>query len=328
VAAPIRIGIMGAGAVAQYALIKPAERNPGVLDIAAVGARDTARAAEYAARHGIRGATTYQGLLDDPEIEAVYIATPNALHCEWTLKALAAGKAVLCEKPIGSNAAEAERMAAAGGLLVEALHWRYHPQTARMRALLDAGALGALRSIDFTFLVPGRYFEPDDIRFQRDLSGGAAMDVGYYAVSFLRVAAGAEPEAVLNARAVEVAPGVDGAMTAELRFPGGCVGRLDVSLVAERDDFAIAAEIVGERGRLRIVNPVHPQNGGGLELETDGRTSVTPPEAMPTYDWQARAFAVNVRDGAPVLATAADAAANMRVIDDLYRAAGMRPRGL
>jgi predicted dehydrogenase len=324
---PVRIGILGAGTVATYALMKPVERNPGHLEIVSVAARDADRAAAYAAKYGIPGSSTYEAMLDDPDIDAVYIATPNALHCEWSLKAIDAGKAVLCEKPLGSNADEAERMAEAGGLLVEALHTRYHPQTARMRSMLEEGVLGNVREISCTFLVPRRYFQPDDIRFQAELSGGATMDVGYYATSFMRIAGLAEPE-VVRAAAVEVAPGVDGAMKAELRFPNGAVGRMNLSLIDDADDFTIAGEIIGERGRIGIVNPVHPQHGRGLELDIAGETKVIPPEAMPTYDWQTIDFAANVREGTPVLATAEDAVRNMRVIDDIYRAAGMRPRGL
>lgn len=324
---PVRIGILGAGAVAKYALIAPARRDNGIV-VASVAARDANRAAAYAAANGIPRASTYDEMLADPEIEAVYVATPNSLHCEWTLKALDAGKAVLCEKPLGSNAAEARRMADAPGLLVEALHWRYHPQSDRMRQLIEGGAIGALTEIDFTFLVPGKYFQPDDIRFRRDLSGGAVMDLGYYAISFLRFVAGAEPEAILRAEAVQIAPDVDGAMKAEMRFPGGCIARMNLSLVDKADDFTIAAEITGERGSISIVNPVHPQNGGGLDVIVEGAARNYPPEKPATYDWQARAFARNVREDAPVLTTAREGAAIMQVIDDVYRAAGMNPRGV
>ena len=278
---PVRIGILGAGAVAKYALIAPARRDNGIV-VASVAARDADRAAAYAAANGIPRASTYDEMLADPEIEAVYVAMPNSLHCDWTLKALDSGKAVLCEKPL----------------------------------------------IDFTFLVPGKYFQPDDIRFRRDLSGGAVMDLGYYAISFLRFVAGAEPESILRADAVQIAPDVDGAMKAEMRFPGGCVARMNLSLVDEADDFTIAAEITGERGRMSIVNPVHPQNGRGLDVIVDGATRNHPPEKPATYDWQARAFARNVREGTPVLTTAREGAAIMQVIDDVYRAAGMNPRGV
>lgn len=327
-AAPVRLGVLGAGAIAKYGLFAPVSRVGGI-DIVAVGARDAARAAEYARENGIPRGATYQALLDDPDIEAVYVALPNSLHCEWTVKALEAGKAVLCEKPCASNEGEARIMAEAakrtGGILVEAVHWLYHPQTPRMKQILDAGALGALREIKFNFLVPGKYFTPDDIRFSTVLAGGATMDLGYYAVSFLRYVGG-EPE-ITSATATEFRPGIDGAMVAEMRFPGGCVGHMDLSLNYGADDFVISAEIVGERGRMILENPVHPSRGGGVELEIDGVRTVEAPHKRATYDWQALGFAANVRDGAPILTPAEEGIANMRVIDDVYRAAGMKPRG-
>ena len=327
-AAPVRLGVLGAGAIAKYGLFAPISRVGGI-DVVAVGARDAARASEYAKDNGIPRGDTYQALLDDPDIEAIYVALPNSLHCEWTVKALEAGKAVLCEKPFGSNEAEASIMAEAarrtGGILVEALHWRYHPQSVRMKQIIEDDALGALRQINFNFLVPGKYFTADDIRFSVALAGGATMDLGYYAISFLRYVGG-EPE-ITSATATEFKPGIDGTMKAEMRFPGGCIGRMDLSLNYDADDFIINAEIIGDRGRMILENPVHPSRGGGIELEIDGVRTVEAPDKRATYDWQALGFAANVREGTPVLATAEEAIANMRVIDNVYRAAGMKPRG-
>ncbi|MGE0666246.1 MAG: Gfo/Idh/MocA family protein [Sphingomonadales bacterium] len=327
-AAPVRLGVLGAGAIAKYGLFAPISRV-GAIEVVAVGARDAARAGEYARENGIPRGDTYQGLLDDPSIEAVYNALPNALHCEWTVKALEAGKAVLCEKPFASNEAEARIMAEAaqrtGGILVEAVHWLYHPQSPRMKQLLDDGAIGALREINFSFLVPGKYFTADDIRFSPALAGGATMDLGYYAISFLRYVGG-EPE-ITSAAASEFRPGIDGAMKAEMRFPGGAVGRMDLSLDYDADDFIIAAEIIGERGRMILENPVHPSRGGGIVMEVDGARTVEAPHKRATYDWQALGFAANVREGTPILTPADEGIANMRVIDAVYRAAGMKPRG-
>ncbi len=327
-AEPVRLGVLGAGAIAKYGLFAPISRVGGI-DVVAVGARDAARAGEYAIENGIPRGDTYQGLLEDPSIEAVYNALPNSLHCEWTVKALEAGKAVLCEKPFASNEAEARIMADAakrtGVLLVEAVHWLYHPQSPRMKQLLDDGAIGALREINFSFLVPGKYFTADDIRFSTDLAGGATMDLGYYATSFLRYVGG-EPKDI-TATATEYRPGIDGAMKAEMRFPGGAVGRMELSLNYDADDFIIRAEILGDRGRMDLENPVHPSRGGGIEMVVDGVRTVEAPHQRATYDWQALAFAANVREGTPVLTTAEEGIANMRVIDEIYRAAGMKPRG-
>jgi predicted dehydrogenase len=327
-AAPVRLGVLGAGAIAKYGLFAPVSRVGGI-EVVAVGARDAARADEYAKENGIPRGDTYQGILDDPSIEAVYNALPNSLHCEWTVKALEAGKAVLCEKPFASNETEARIMADAakrtGGILVEAVHWLYHPQSPRMKALIEAGAVGALREINFRFLVPGKYFTADDIRFSPALSGGATMDLGYYAISFLRYVGG-EPE-IISAAASEARPGIDGAMNAEMRFTGGAIGRMDLSLNYDAEDFVIAAEIIGERGRMILENPVHPSRGNGIEMDVGGVRTVEAPHSRATYDWQALAFAAVVRDGAPILTTADEGIANMRVIDQIYRAAGMKPRG-
>src|SRR5512143_3841429 len=154
---PLRIGILGAARIAPMALVRPARQVPEAA-ILAVAARDPVRAQKFAHTHGIaRVHPSYDALLADPEIDAVYNPLPNSLHCEWTIRALEAGKHVLCEKPLASNAAEAERMAAVaqqtGRVLVEAFHWRYHPLAARMRAILDSGELGTLRHIETHFCI-------------------------------------------------------------------------------------------------------------------------------------------------------------------------------
>ena len=223
---PLRIGTLGAARITPSALVRPARETAGV-EILAVAARDPDRARKFAARHGIpRVHASYEALLDDPDIEAIYNPLPNALHCEWTLRALDAGKHVLCEKPLGSNEVEAQRMVAAAartGLVVaEAFHWRYHPLAARMREILDSGELGAVRHVDAGMCIPLPLL--GDIRYQLALAGGALMDVGCYPVSIVRFLAGAEPE-VVSARVKEIRPGVDRFAETELRFPGGVTGR-------------------------------------------------------------------------------------------------------
>src|SRR5947208_6211709 len=223
---PLRFGILGAARIAPMALVKPARRVPEAT-VLAVAARDPERARRFAARHGIpRVHQSYDALLADPEIDAVYNPLPNALHAPWTIRALAAGKHVLCEKPFAANAAEAEEMARAaeraGRVLVEAFHWRYHPLFARMRAILDAGEIGQIRHLEAHFCIPLPL--PNDIRYRKDLAGGALMDTGCYTVSVLRHLAGAEP-AVESARGWWTRGGVDRAMEASLRFPDGRTAR-------------------------------------------------------------------------------------------------------
>ncbi|MEE9606992.1 MAG: Gfo/Idh/MocA family oxidoreductase, partial [Myxococcota bacterium] len=255
---PLRIGTLGAARIAPRALVKPARELAGT-SVVAVAARDEARARKFAARHGIpRVHASYDALISDPEIDAVYNPLPNALHCEWTLRALKAGKHVLCEKPLASNAEEAERMAQAahetGRVLVEAFHHLYHPLAARMKAIVDSGRLGAVRHLEAELCAP--YFVPGDIRYRHDLAGGATMDMGCYPISLVRFLAGAEPE-VVSAEARLSSPQVDRYMDARLRFPDGRTGRIRASLCSTRL-LAIGARVRGDEGELRVLNPVMP----------------------------------------------------------------------
>jgi predicted dehydrogenase len=194
-ARPLRVGVLGAARITPMALLAPA-RRVGEATIVAVAARDAERARRFARRHDVpRVHDTYEALLADPEIEAVYNPLPNSLHAAWTTRALAAGKHVLSEKPVASNAAEAEAMAAAargsGLVLMEAFHYRYHALFARTREILRAGELGRVDRLQAHFCIP--LLRPRDIRYRADLAGGALMDTGCYAVHWLRHTAKAEP---------------------------------------------------------------------------------------------------------------------------------------
>src|SRR5512142_2648683 len=175
---PIRIGILGAAAIVPMALTNPACRVPEA-QIAAIAARDPQRAQAFARKHHVpRVHQNYSDLLADPEIDAVYNPLPNGLHAEWTIRALRAGKHVLCEKPLASNAREAETMAGVaretGLILSEAFAYRYHPLTRRVKEILTSGELGKVRHIEahFCFLLPS----PKNIRYQYELAGGSLMD--------------------------------------------------------------------------------------------------------------------------------------------------------
>jgi predicted dehydrogenase len=222
----LRIGILGAARIAPYALIRPARSMPEV-QIAAIAARDPDRARRFARKHGIpKVHNSYAALIEDSNIDAVYNALPNSLHAVWTLRALQAGKHVLCEKPMASNAHEAARMAeaaqAAGRLLVEAFHYRYHPLALRMKEIIDSGELGHLAHFEASFcvLIP----DPGNIRFRYDCAGGSTMDVGCYAINLLRYLAAAEPE-VTQATARLLTAQIDRYMEADFRFPSGATGR-------------------------------------------------------------------------------------------------------
>lgn len=324
---PVRIGILGAARIAPMALIRPAKQVPEAA-IVAVAARDPARAAAFARKHGIpRVAESYAALLDDPEVDAIYNPLPNSLHAEWSIKAMEAGKDVLCEKPIASNADEAAAMvqvaARTGRLLVEAFHYRYHPLAARMKAIVDSGALGAVRHIEAVMCIP--LVIPGDIRYRWDLAGGATMDIGCYAINMVRFLAGAEPE-VVRAEARLSSPKVDRWMTADFRFADGRSGRFTCSLFSSQL-LQLRALVQGERGKLRIFNPLAPHFYHRLTLRTADGTTRERVVGDPTYTHQLRAFAAAVRDRSALPTDARDGIANMRVIDAVYEKAGLPRRG-
>jgi predicted dehydrogenase len=323
----LRIGTLGAARITPGALIKPARQIPEVT-VAAVAARDPERARRFAAKHRIRRVhDSYQQLIDDAAIDAVYNPLPNSLHARWTLRAIEAGKHVLCEKPFTANAAEAAEVAAAaaatGLVVMEAFHYRYHPLARRMREVVGSGEIGALRYLEASLCFPLPRFS--DIRYSYDLAGGATMDAGCYAINWLRMIGPGEPE-VLSARARLHGPDVDRAMAASFRFAGGVLGRMTASLWSGQL-LRLDAKAVGDRGVMRVFNYVSPQTYNRLTVTADGYTRRERVSGEPSYTYQLRAFAAAVRHGDPVLTTPEDAVANMTVIDAVYQAAGLRRRG-
>lgn len=323
----LRIGTLGAARVTPSALLKPARQIPGVT-VAAVAARDPERARRFAAKHRIRRVhDSYQDLIDDPAIDAVYNPLPNSLHAEWTLRAIAAGKHVLCEKPFAANADEADKVAAAaaasGLVVMEAFHYRYHPLARRMLDVVQGGEIGPLRYLEASLCFPLPRFS--DIRYSYALGGGATMDAGCYAINWLRMLGPGEPE-VLSARAKLHGPDVDRAMAASFRFAGGVLGRMTASLWSGQV-LRLDAKAVGDQGVMRVFNYVTPQHFNRLTVAADGYTRRERVSGEPSYTYQLRAFAAAVRHGDPVLTTPEDAVANMTVIDAVYQAAGLSRRG-
>src|SRR5512143_1044048 len=311
---PLRIGVLGAARITPMALIRPARQVPEAA-IVAVAARDPARARAFAAKHGIaRVHDSYAALVADPELDAIYNPLPNSHHAEWTIRALEAGKHVLCEKPLASNAEEARLMAAAaersGRRLVEAFHWRFHPLAARMREVIDSGVLGAVRHVEATMCIPLPL--PNDIRYRYDLAGGATMDTGCYTISVVRFLAGAEPE-VLSAEARLARANVDRWMTAELAFPGGVSGRITCSLFSATL-LKLQAIVRGERGEMRVFNPFAPHFYNRLSVRTAAGTTAERVAGDATYTHQLRAFVAAVRNHTPTPTDPANAIANMAVI--------------
>jgi predicted dehydrogenase len=321
----LRVGILGAARIVPMALVRPAREVPGV-QMTALAARDPQRAQRFARKHGIaRTVASYEALVNDPGIDAVYNPLPNSLHARWTLAALAAGKHVLCEKPFTSNAVEAEqvRVAAdrAGRVVMEAFHYRYHPLAERMRQVARK-ELGKLRHVEVWNCFPLPFFK--DIRYQYELGGGALMDAGSYAVHMARLVGG-EPR-VVSAHATLQKPDVDRRMTAELSFPEGHTGRVVCSMWS-RTLVRMTVRVVGERGEMRVFNPLMPQVLHRFKVSAGGRSHVEHFGRRASYLYQLEAFAAAVRGERPALTPPADSVANMSVIDAIYRAAGMRPRG-
>jgi len=321
--APLRIGILGAARIAPMALIKPANDSSEVV-VGAVGARDATRARDFAAKHGIPTAYgSYEELIADPELDAVYIPLPNGLHGRWTRAALDAGKHVLCEKPFTANAAEAADVAtyaaASDRVVMEAFHYRYHPMALRIEQIIASGELGRLERVETALCFPLPKFS--DIRYDYSLAGGATMDAGCYAVHMARTFGGGEPE-VVSARAKRRDHQVDRAMTAELTFPGGHTGRVRCSMWSA-NLFQMSARVVGERGELRAMNPVMPQLFHRLAVRSSAGKRVERFPRRPTYSYQLDAFAGAVLRGEPVKTSPTDAVQNMTVIDAIYSAAGL-----
>ena len=294
----------------------------------AVAARDRSRADVFAAKHGIPNVhDSYAALLADPEIDAIYNPLPNGLHAEWTIAALEAGKHVLCEKPFTANAKEAEDVAAVatrtGLVVMEAFHYRYHPLAHRMREIVESGELGELVRVESALCFPLPKFS--DIRYQYDLAGGATMDVGTYTVHTARLLGLEEPE-VVSAEAKLRTPDVDRAMRAELQFPSGHTGRITCSMWSTWF-IQTTARVKGDRGEMRVINPTAPQLWHHMRVKSDGKSRTEKFPRRPTYEYQLDAFCAAVLRGVPTLTPPADSIANMRVLDAIYVAAGMTPRG-
>lgn len=304
-------------------LIKPAKANAEVV-IAAVAARDTSRARAFAAKHDIaRVHDSYEALVADPELDAVYNPLPNSLHGCWTRAALASGKHVLCEKPFAANAAEARSVAELAGksgrVVMEAFHYRYHPLASRIEEIVTSGELGKLEWVEATLCYPLPMFS--DIRFDYSLAGGATMDAGCYAVHMARTFGQGTPE-VVSAQAKMHNSTIDRAMTAELRFPGGHTGRVRCSMWSA-NLLQMSARVVGDQGELRVLNPVMPQFFHRLAVRSATGKRVERFPRRASYAYQLDAFAAAVLRGEPVKTTPEDAVENMTVIDAIYLAAGL-----
>jgi len=313
----MRLGLLSTANINRAILAGAAKA--GRIDVAAVASRDASRADTYAAEHGIaRAHGSYEALLADPDVEAVYISLPNGMHHEWTMHALAAGKHVLCEKPYTRHPQEAEEAFdaadAAGLVLAEAFMYRHHPQTATVARLVADGAIGRLCAVKATFTFPLR--DLSDVRALPELDGGALMDVGCYCVSGIRLLAG-EPEHVRGEQ-VTGTTGIDMAFHGTLRCAGDVVGQFEATF---RSPQRQSLEAVGEDGVLVVEAPWRVDWGGSVTLRRDGATELVEVDEADAYTLELENLADAIDGRAPALLGRADAVGQARAIDALYRSA-------
>jgi xylose dehydrogenase (NAD/NADP) len=313
---PVRWGIISTAAINRL-VIPPAQASEKV-DLIAVASRDQARADEYASEWGIKRAYgSYEALLEDPDVEAVYISLPNSLHCPWSIRALDAGKHVLCEKPMSrreAEVAEAFDVADRTGLyLTEAFMYRHNPQTRKAVELVSDGAIGDLRAVRAAFS-----FGLDDatnVRLRADVDGGGLMDVGCYCVSGCRLFAG-EPVHVHGEQVVG-STGVDVVFAGTMRFANDIVGEFDCGLsLPSRDEL----EVMGSDGSLFLDDPWHARRPV-IELRRDGDVDRIEVERADSYGLELENLSDAIRGGGEPLLGRDDAVGQARTIEALYRSA-------
>lgn len=333
---PLRWGLIGTGWIAEKLALAVNETSSGVL--AAVGSRNSETAHAFAARHGIpRAHGSYAALLEDPEVDVIYISTPHPLHAEWAIAALRAGRHVLCEKPLTMNAADAERVVAAardaGVFLMEAFQYRCHPFLARMRDIISSGEIGTVGLIESVFGFH-RPFDAEHRMFNRALGGGGILDLGCYPVSISRALAGAalgrpfaDPTDIVGLARLSETTGVDLVATANLKFENGLLASLSCGPSLPQDS---RVRVFGELGMLEIASkswhaPVTP-----VELRVtleDGatRTEICDPP-LSIYAIEADSVASAIRAGQTEShhMTLDDTLGNMRALDLWLDAAGVR----
>src|SRR4051794_31856592 len=299
----------------------PGAKESDKVELVGVASRTQERADAYAKEWEIPKAYgSYEALLADPEIEAVYISLPNTMHAEWSIKSVEAGKHVLCEKPFTRHPEEVEASwdAAdrAGRLLSEAFMYRHHPQSKRLRQLIDEGAIGEVRLIRAVFSYS--LYDEDNIRLRTDLEGGALMDVGCYCVSGSRLLAG-EPESVFG-EAWFGPSGTDWVFGGTLRFPNDVIGLFDCgTALPDRDEL----EAIGSEGSLFLDNPWHCTEPA-IELRRDGKAGRIEVEHADSYRLELENVSDAIRGEDELLLGRDDALGQARALEALHASATSR----
>jgi D-xylose 1-dehydrogenase (NADP+, D-xylono-1,5-lactone-forming) len=312
----LRWGVISSAQIGLNQVI-PAIQNSSNGRVVCLGTPHPDRVEKRASKLDIpRIHDSYAAVLDDPEVEAVYIPLPNSMHREWTIRAAEQGKHVLCEKPLGLTAAECREMIEACSrhkvLLMEAFMYRFHPQQAVIQEALRSGGLGTLKMVRGAFTFRLNLEDLSNIRLSRELWGGALMDVGCYCINAARAYFGAEPHSVLATARIPPELGVDTTLHVLLEFETG-VSPFVVSLeMASQPQI----EIVGDQGRLEVPNCFTPGDAPpAMALTTGGKRDERALAGANSYQFQVEAFADAVLTGQPAPLPPEDAVANMRVIE-------------
>jgi len=312
----VRFGILSTAHINR--LVIPGAHASSKVDLVAVASRDRARAEAYAREWEIPVAYgSYEELLADDSIEAVYISLPNTLHCEWSIKAVEAGKHVLCEKPMsrhpGDVVAAFDAAEREGRLLTEAFMYRHNPQTARSVELVVSGAIGELRLVRSTFSYS--LYDHSNIRLQPEVEGGALMDVGCYCVSGSRLVAG-EPEA-LAALAWYGETGTDWVFQGLMRFPGDVLAQFYCGTALPESD---ELEVIGSEGSLFVDDPWHCRTPG-IELRRGGEVERIDLECVDSYQLELENLSEAIRGEAGLLLGREDAVAQAEALEALHSSA-------
>jgi predicted dehydrogenase len=312
---PVRWGLLSTARI--NAAVIPGLKESPESELVAVASRTEERAAEYAREWDVpRAHGSYEALLEDPDVDAVYISLPNGPHVEWSVRALEAGKHVLCEKPLARYPADVETAFGAadraGRLLMEAFMWRHHPQTHRVLELVRGGAIGELRLVRTTFSFTLR---AEDVRLDPLLAGGALMDVGCYCVSGARLLAGEPVQA--SAHQVLGRSGVDMRLAGTLVFPGDVLAQIDCAFDLP---FRQGLEAAGSEGTLRVATP-WGIDAPGMFLDREGNSERIDVEPADRYRLQSDNFSRAIRGLEVPLLGREDALGQARTIDALYRSA-------
>jgi predicted dehydrogenase len=317
----LRWGVISTSNIGRRA-VNPAIQASSNGELLAVASREEARAREFAQEGSIPTSYgSYEALLDDERIDAVYNPLPNSLHKEWTIKAAEKGKHILCEKPLALDAVECLEMKAAATAnvvkLLEAFMYRFHPRTEKVLEMVQGGAIGDLRQIrsSFTFLLKN----PDNIRWAAELGGGALMDVGCYCVNVSRTMAGREPVEV-RAMANFRSPGVDEQMAGTLRFEDGLLAHFDCALTMERTE---VYHLLGSNGHIRVQDAFLPGTDDVVieQFDIEDNLNRVTVRGADEYKLMVEHFADCVLKDRPLKYTAEEAALNMRVIEALHESA-------